>query len=719
MSKIALVVLCLAVIPTVSCFGGSEDGLPELAATVDSLRQEVERMRSDIATLARRADNGDDGTFTLQLLHASDMDGTTGALQNVENFSAILSAFRNQYPDNTLVLSSGDNWIPGPRYFAAADAVNNPVLGIPGNGRGDIALLNAQGFQASALGNHELDRGTAEFASIVGAEAGEGRTYTGSSFPYLASNLGFVDDENLAPLVVPDGQETLLIGGSLARTAVITVNGDRIGIVGATTPSLASISSSGNITVLPSDYSVSRLAVVIQESVDALTAQGLDKVILLAHMQRIDVEQDLAVKLTGVDVIVAGGSNTLLADDTDRLRPGDIAKGIYPMTLQSASGEPVLLVNTDGDYRYLGRLVMEFDTRGLILPESVDPYVSGAYATDLQGAQLFAGKPMEEVSLITNSLRGVLQERDGNIAGLTGVYLEGRRAQVRTQETNLGNLTADANLWMARQVDPETKVSFKNAGGIREQIGTVIQPPGTTSPDDAQFLPPAANPVAGKAEGEVSQLDIEGSLRFNNGLVIIPLTASQLVEIVEHSIAYEGVGEVPVGAFPQVGGMRFGFDPDAPSGQRVRSLTVIDDTGVVSDKVVENGELQGNPDREIKAVTLNYLANRGDDFGFAVPHPGRIDLAGEDGQPNPPNAEFPDTNGNGQIDDPKAVNADVASFAPSGTEQDALAEYLAHFHSIKLYALPDTGPLEDQRIQNLGVPSKSDTVFMPGSVHLP
>jgi hypothetical protein len=109
----------------------------------------------------------------------------------------------------------------------------------------------------------------------------------------------------------------------------------------------------------------------------------------------------------------------------------------------------------------------------------------------------------------------------------------------------------------------------------------------------------------------------------------------------------------------------------------------------------------------------------GDDFGFSVPHPGRINLPGEAGQPNPPNAEFPDTNGNGQIDDPKAVDAHVSSFAPSGTEQDALAEYLAHFHSIKPYALPDTGPLEDQRIQNLGVPGKSDTVFMQDSVHLP
>ena len=38
--------------------------------------------------------------------------------------------------------------------------------------------------------------------------------------------------------------------------------------------------------------------------------------------------------------------------------------------------------------------------------------------------------------------------------GKTGVYLAGDRGDVRTQETNLGNLTADANLWYARQFDP-------------------------------------------------------------------------------------------------------------------------------------------------------------------------------------------------------------------------------------------------------------------------
>ena len=78
------------------------------------------------------------------------------------------------------------------------------------------------------------------------------------------------------------------------------------------------------------------------------------KVILLSHMQSIEIERDLAGKLRDVDIIVAGGSNTLLADDTDRLLPGDEAAESYPLHHKSTTGEPVLLVNTDADYRYLG-----------------------------------------------------------------------------------------------------------------------------------------------------------------------------------------------------------------------------------------------------------------------------------------------------------------------------------------------------------------------------
>ena len=56
---------------------------------------------------------------------------------------------------------------------------------------------------------------------------------------------------------------------------------------------------------------------------------------------------------------------------------------------------------------------------------------------------------------------------------------------------------------------------------------------------------------------------------------------------------------------------------------------------------------------------------------------GRVDLAGEAGQTNAPAPGFPDTNGNGVTDGPADVEPGLADFADPGTEQDALAEYLA------------------------------------------
>ncbi len=543
----------------------------------------------------------DEPVFTLQILHAADMDSAVGALENVENFSAILDGFRSQFPFNTIVFSSGDNYIPGPRYFAAGDNATAGVLGVPGNGRGDMALLNAMGFQASAVGNHELDRGTGAFASIIGAETEDGAMYPGARFPYLSANLDFTADENLKPLAVEDGQEAMLVGGSVAASAVVTVGGERIGVVGATTPRLATITGAGGITVGPQDPDdLDALATIVQGEVDALADQGINKIILLGHMQRLDIEQALAPHLENVDVIIGGGSNTLLADETDRLRPGHTAAGAYPLTYQSPSGAPILLVNTDGDYQYLGRLVVDFDPAGRIILASIDPYQSGAYATDMQGGQAFSGAPIAEVTRIADALREVIAARDGNILGSAAVYLDGRRSAVRTEESNLGNLTADANLWLARQVDSEVQVSLKNGGGIRDDIGLVVQPPGSTDPTEVEYLPSAANPATGKAEGDISQFDIEGALRFNNGLVIVPLTARQLATIMEHGIGFDGVGEVRDGRFPQVGGMRFSFDPKAPIGQRVQSLAVIGEDGAVADRVVVDGALSGDPDREVK-----------------------------------------------------------------------------------------------------------------------
>lgn len=692
--------------------GQSNDArIERLQAEVARLSDEVDQSAELLAS-AGRASAASQPAFTLQVLHAADMDGSSGALENVENFSAILAGFRSQFPKNTLVLSSGDNFVPGPRYFAANDPTAQVVLGVPGNGRGDIALLNAMGFQASALGNHELDHGTGGLAAIIGSESDGAAAYPGAAFPYLASNVDFTTDENLSSLVVPDGQESMLVAASLAGSAVVTVSGERVGIVGATTPALPAIADTGALTVMPPDgEDIAALADIIQKTVDELVEQGIDKIILLAHMQRIDVEQALATRLEHVDIIVAGGSNTLLADETDRLLPGDRAAGTYPLKYESPDGAPVLVVNTDGDYRYLGRLIAQFDGAGRIIRDSLDPHLNGSHATDRQGGQLFSGRPIPEVSRIATALRDVLVDRDGNVVGQTAVYLAGSRSDVRTQETNLGNLSADANLWYAQLFDPDVRIALKNGGGIRSAIGAVHVPPGSTDPSAAQLLPPVANLSAGKSEGDISQFDIEGTLRFNNGLVILPVTAAELVALLEHGVGFDGVGTVTDGRFPQVGGMRFSFNPSRPIGRRIQSAALVDAAGAVDEILVRNGKLVSDPGRQFKIVTLDYLADGGDGYRFTAPNLDRLELAGGVGQLNAADREPFGSNVHQASDGPVGVDPGRASFAPTGTEQDALAEYLTAFYEATPFNLPETAPLDDRRIQNLGIPGKTDTVF--------
>lgn len=633
--------------------------------------------------------------FALQLLHASDQEAGAPALEDAPNFSAVLDALKNEDADsdgtldyaNTLVLSSGDAYIPSPFFFAG-----DTVFG--GQGRGDILIQNELGFQAIAFGNHEFDLGTSVVADLIAAtDDDEDGTidYVGAQFPYLSSNLDFSTNSDLAPLVAEDGQEASEIPNSIAGSTVITLNGETFGIVGATTPTLPQISSPGSVTVLPDEFDASNpddvaaLAAEIQASVDELLASNptINKVILLAHMQQIAIEQQLAGLLTDVDIIVAGGSNTLLADEGDRLRAGDEIEGAYPILSTAADGNPIAVVNTDGNYRYVGRLVVDFDSNGVIIPESIDPAISGAYATDEAGVAAVNGTPDPEIVEITTALQAVVVAQDGNLFGNTSVFLNGARGDVRTQETNLGNLTADANLAIAQQTDPTTVISIKNGGGIRDNIGVSEFPPGSTDPNDVITGPPAANPVAGKEAGDVSQLDIGNALRFNNDLSLVTVTSEELLGVIEHGVAASAAGATP-GQFPQVSGLFFSYDVELPAGDRVQSLAVVDGDGNILDVVVQAGELVGDSSRTFRLVTLGFLADGGD--GYPFPDRDRVDLAVED-----------------------APRTGVATFADDGTEQDALAEYLATTFADTPFAEADVSPAEDTRIQNLDF--REDTVL--------
>jgi 2',3'-cyclic-nucleotide 2'-phosphodiesterase (5'-nucleotidase family) len=675
--------------------------------------------------------------FTLQLLHASDFEGGVPAAgvspleSDAVRFSAVINHLRSSSTGpygvsetilaNTLTLSSGDNYIPGPFLNASSDLSLNGVGGLgtstaPVLGRGDVAILNALGIQASVFGNHEFDLGTRQVRDILRAGSGN----PGTAFPYLSTNLDFSLDENLRTELATNQTtaEANTIAGRIAKSTVITVAGidgvvgteddERIGIVGVTTPLLRSLSSPGDVVILggPTDYDAA--AAEIQATVDILTATGINKVILLAHMQQFEIEtNELAPRLRDVDIIIAGGSHTLFANDENPIpfRAGDVAVSAYPTLRMSANDQPVLVVNTPANYRYVGRLVIEFDADGIVDISSLNPSITGAYATDQQGLDALFGDvnidPTQfadpRIVAITDGIRAVISAKDNNLFGDTSVFLNGTREFVRTEETNFGNLTADANLAFAQSIDPTTVISIKNGGGIRDNIGSVSAAPGALDPSDVRRLPPQPSALSpDKPVGAISQLDIENALRFNNTLSLVTITAAQLKDVMEHAVAATTATGTP-GQFPQIGGFAFSFDPTGTArtattpGSRIKSLALIDAYGNATEAVVMDGEVVGDPDRTFRLVTLNFLADGGDSYPFAqiiaanAALANRVDLL-----------QTGDRSG-------------LGTFADTGSEQDAFAEYMLANFSAMPFATADTTRADDTRIQNLNF--RNDTVL--------
>lgn len=669
--------------------------------------------------------------YTLQILHASDMEGGGGDLLNAPAFVSIVDYLEDQ-AENSLFLSSGDLILPGPYMSAAGDSslrtaiqqANEAMLGLEagtlsnlreGAGRVDLTLANLLEASAITLGNHEFDQGTNALADLIGTDIRsselDGVRWLGTQFPYLSANLDFSGDDSLSGLFTDqilnntaftstiDDLDAAAAAPKIAPATIIEEGGELIGIVAATTQILESISSTGGVQVDGTDSNdMALLAQQLQVYIDELRDQGINKIVLMSHLQQIALEEELAGLLDGVDIIMAGGSNALLADADEALFPGTGQEpyDAYPILTKDASDNDVILINTDGGWRYVGQLTVEFDEDGNILTDSINDDTSTIYtSTDATAAELWGseeaayaeGSKGEIAQDLVDAVAGLVTEKDGITFGSTDVYLQGERAFVRTEETNLGNLTADANLWYARQVDDAVMVSIKNGGGIREPIGTTYA---VGSEGDYELRPPQANEEAGKAEGEVSQLDIESSLRFNNDLSILTLTRAQLLAVIEHAVSASDESSTP-GQFAQVAGIQYSFDWTREAGDRIQSAAIVDNNGDVQDVLVVNGELVGDMNASVKIVTLGFMADGGDGYPFGDFL--ELDEAAVD-----------------RIDLMDAgMDAGAATEADAGTEQDAFAEYMLSQFADSAFAEVDTDKSEDLRIQNLAF--KEDEVL--------
>ncbi|MES2657350.1 MAG: 5'-nucleotidase C-terminal domain-containing protein [Verrucomicrobiota bacterium] len=692
--------------------------------------------------------------FRLQVLHASDMEADVSSVTAASQFAALLDKLEDT-PGNdaSVTIGAGDCFIPGAFLSAGNDVTTRPSLktslGYVFNnagatdlrenpGRPDIAILNAMGFDATCIGNHEFDLGATEFGNIVVPDprtsAATMRHY-GAAFPFLSANLDFSASVSV-PAAIPDlapyftseirsvdafrpnpflnyaGLSAATTKAKLAKSAIVVRGGEKIGVLGVTPPDLANISSPGLVTVTgptdavvvsPRTYDIDALALHLQPTVDALVAAGCTKVVLATQLQQIDNEKLLATKLRHVDIIVAGGSGTIY-NNSGILQPGDISAGAYPFTTTDLDGNTVAVVSGEGQYQYLGRLVVDFDDDGHITAVSsgsdniaVTPAAVSSVWTS--GDPYAVGTRGGTVKAVTDAVGAVINAKDGLILGKSSVYLEGRRTNVRQQETNFGNLSADANLWYAKAVDPTVAVSLKNGGGIRNSIGSVD---GNGNP-----LPTAANPTAGKAAGDISRLDVEDSLKFNNALTSLTVTHSQLKLLLEHGVAGSngtGAANNTPGQFCQLGGVMVVADlAETPvsftsaanvisavnGGTRIRYAALVDASGEPTTVIVNNGELV-TPNASVRLVTLTFLAipgTAGSDFGgdnYPIPYLARIN-----------GASFAN-----RVDQTTDGSPNGYTFAPAGTEQDAFAEYVKAFHftTPTAYGTADTVVGLDRRI---------------------
>lgn len=534
--------------------------------------------RDQMATFLARAHRFADRSpqvFALTILHNNDGESELVADNGVggaARFKAVVDqqkAIGNAQTDGVLMLSSGDNFLAGTAWQASVDD------GI----YYDVLTLEAIGYDAVQIGNHDFDFGPDVLADFIGA-------YTDPP-PYLSSNLDFSGEPALQALVT---------AGTIAPSTSVDVGGMTVGIVGATTPNLDFISSPRNV-VVDDDVTGS-----IQTEFDALAASGADILILISHLQGVDEDIALGPDLSGLDVMIAGGGDELLANDASELLPDDDiadAYGPYPLTTTNDEGTEVPVVTTSGQYGYLGRLVVFFDLDGNVVDTAGGPIPINGQAQD---ATLLA-----DVETPVAAYQAGLA---ADVIGTSEVELDGVRENVRSMETNEGNLIADALLWQGGELAGgfgvnAPDVALQNGGGIRN--------------DDT------------RGPGDITTLDTFDMLPFGNFLSIVEdIPRSQFLEILENAVsALESDGSLGgegTGRFAQIAGFRFEWEGSGTAqvldddgnvttvGTRVQDVWLLNPDGSDGEQIVIAGAVQAGADLNI--AISSFLAAGGDQYPF-------------------------------------------------------------------------------------------------------
>ena len=488
---------------------------------------------------------------------------------------------------HVIKLNAGDAFLPGPRFTAS---FGNLATAYTDGGQDfyDAIALRRIGFDAAVFGNHEFDLGpdvAARFAEVSGTT-------------YLSINLDFS--------ATPAFTALQTAGKVAASKVLITAGGKRIGIIGVTTPLLPIISSPAPVTLTagynPANSEAQNLAAllpVVQAEINRLrTVESATVVIVVSHLQNAANERTILVPgLTGVDLVVSGGGHELMTDPDDLLISGGVGRSFttHPIYANDAAAVATPIVTSHFGNRYVGELNATLDdvTGALVSIDSTRiRRVSGAAADAdrVTGDAVLAAAVIAPIQSFIAALNAqiigttaVALNGPTHVAGTPGNYIEG----VRNAETGLGNLVADAMRFAG-----SANVAIQNGGGIRTNI---------TGP------------------GNVSVGDTFNVLPFTNLVKRAPaMNATQLKDLLEHSVGAASPSGAANGRFAQISGMRVEYNSSLTArttlgtGQRIRRV------------VLDNGTVLINGGAIVDAVTtfsfatIDFTANGGDGYPFAA-----------------------------------------------------------------------------------------------------
>lgn len=277
------------------------------------LNQAISKRLQGTSTNKNGQTNSQNPVIRTSIFYINDYHGKSINMERTVTASNAFDSFTPSQPTDKLKLSSGD-------IMLGEILEANKVA---------VEAQKVMSIMASAMGNHEYDmpKDVDKLIPSIG-------------FKLLACNVNIKPDNPLSKKV--------------EKSYVQEINGNKYGIIGASPVDLFMRLKYGKIFNELNVDNIDKTIVDIQNEVDKLKAQGINKIILLSHVG-FGYDQKIAKATDGIDIILGGHSHNLINDVKDGVN-----------LFNSKSGEPVVITQAGRDGKNFGVLNIEFNDKGVL-----------------------------------------------------------------------------------------------------------------------------------------------------------------------------------------------------------------------------------------------------------------------------------------------------------------------------------------------------------------